>query len=418
MLDATTVVTAVALIEEHKLTPHSLHCLSVVIDAILLADSVVVFNPFGELNKKRLANALSIVNFPSLELRDDGRKLLQQWDFMDDPERIGKLDDPFLNGRAWLTQNRAFKNAPDPRHQLLLDMFAVLGDSSASRSVKTPSTATEREHIDDWLIEWGCIDTPLGIHTRANLKGEKHKLEVVRVARAIMYYRWMQVIRASYWPEYSRLRIFEDISRGHQHDDLLAKLLARKADAAKERDDLADFMEVGGYAQKLSVVTPLTLINVLDKAASSMEVFPIALDMRGHRFCRRFREKCGCIDLAADLGEPPATIRELVKAANLEAENGPGAVWGVLDLVPFPVFAYSPINGWNAESSTGKAGITSARALVDWWRRRHFSYLSRLRKGADKNIGDLNSLLNRLFGVVFTPAQTKAYIHICRAARK
>lgn len=405
LLDSTTLVLAAHLLHTKALSPHALFSLLLLIQAIVLAERIVLVEPKDADAREALKTAIEVLQIPEalLERRTIDYRNDINWDHVhasalvsDGSHRNLKTLDPSMATKV------------DPRGVLLSDLRQVI---TADEFQPALEVISESDPLigREWLDDWAAVDSPFLLRLDAAFKGDH--LKAIEVSRSILYFRCMLVLRVPYWANYFRVPLFEAaFARINRSFKSVAQAIASEADRqeGRARQSLERLIR---QPESLRLDVPLVAAAVMEEASSSGDVIRVALEHRDTRDVVRFRRLCAEAEVASASGGQLAKARDGIVEACGALSDSFGNKELLLGLATIPSASYS-----FAEGFSGGIGLTDLVTKTPGWisgllRKRRWAFIHRLGKDA-KSIRSLDHLTKKIFGGCLSPAQRRALVGV------
>lgn len=405
LLDATTLVTAIYLINGGRLTPPSLHCLSVLLESILLNERLVFVEPLSVEAKKTFYEALNYLPGSLVKVIYQPSRRCLNWDRFDGiSQMVGSV--PFENDNYGKNEGLNTRLV-SPFYYSVKDIIAIEQGDSINLSYifngagKTFSLKDEFEFTGlgdytEWIGDLDVIvDTPLWSYAR--VKGDEiGRLKALSVARSIMYFRIMHYLNIPYRPDFYRVPLYKiACERINSRFKDISLQLERHIDE-KDKTTREKWSNIIDTSESFILHLPLSVISALSKAKNRNDILTTTINLRESSLSRNYREGCQRLEYELFTGE---NIEDAFRSLTQFEQKFSGDFNEslVVSMDSFPSIAYSFISGIDAEINLSNVAAKAAKLLYQKIKTRNIVFLDYIQKQSRK-VKDLNTLCNKLFG--------------------
>lgn len=392
LLDGTTLVQSYALINGNKLTPATVHCLSLLLQSLVLNNRLVFVEPCSEEASNIFHNALRM-------LPDELVKLVRlpytwvSWDRLVDVPVLAIRDD---KGNA-LSKNPDLCALEDPREAMARDAAFLYYHVRRQRGWRRKIAVCGDALGSEWLRDAIMLDSPyptLFIHEPDN-----RVLQAITSFRSALYFRLMHYLNIPYRPEFYRVKLFRNAikSINARFGMLALQILSQLDRAIDEQREI--FSKFTSYRHDLSVQLQLPVITsvVLQNARCPENIISAALQLRNSHEARAFRKAAQQFELEASTGADAKSSIEYLLNVSQKLKSLSTDTSARLETAMFPSVAYSIRDGFTGGSLNAVTiPINICRAVMNKIRHRNVALLDVLSKKS-LSVWNLNSVLRQVF---------------------
>lgn len=389
LLDGTTLVQASALINNGELNPANLHCLSLLLQSIVLNQRMVFVEPVGEVAYKILHSELRMLPSELVKIVRLPYAWVS-WDRLHDVPELAPTDD---KGNA-LSLTPELCKLRDPRHDLARDAALLYEYVKNQRGWRRKKLASGDAVGREWLRDAIVLDSPYpSIFIR---EPDARVLQAITSFRSALYFRLMHYLNIPYRPEFYRVKIFRNaLKEVNSRFGMLTLQIATQIDQSVDayREMIGKLLPYSNNRIKLPIIAAIILKN----AGKAENIISTALEMRNSTEAVAFRKAAQRVELVSSIGEDPSDAMDFLSQAAQKIDAVKSESNIRLEISMFPSVAYSLKDGFTGGSlNLSGIPITIARALINKFRQRNIVFLDTLVKKSNE-IWNMNSVLRSVF---------------------